>query len=121
MKRLLACAALAVAGLSGAHAGPSVGISLDIWQPGVYGRIDIGRPPAPALVFPQPIVVVPAPVAQPPIYLYVPPDHRAHWARYCRSYGACGHPVYFVHERWIKEYHYRVRHTYDDDDDDDDD
>ena len=47
---------------------------------------------------PQPMVVRPRPV-----YLYVPPGHQKHWAKHCSRYGACGQPVYFVQERWVRE------------------
>lgn len=101
-----------------AHAGTSVGVSIDISQPGVYGRIDIGSRPPPAVVYAQPIVVAPTPVAvvQQPIYLYVPPPHQARWSRYCGAYAACGQPVYFVQETWVREHR-----GYRDDDRDDDD
>jgi len=82
------------------------------------GRIDIGNYPAPAVVYAQPVVVAPAPAAvyQQPIYLYVPPVHQANWGRYCGRYAACGQPVYFVQETWIREnsrreYRGRDRHN----------
>ena len=79
-----------------------VGVSVAISQPGVYGRIDIGRFPQPQLVAPQAVVVGPrlSPQAQ---YLWVPPGHRRHWARHCRAYGACGVPVYFVRDDWYRQ------------------
>lgn len=98
--------------LPAASAQTSVGVSVGIYQPGVYGRIDIGNFPAPAVIYPQPIVVVPSPVAvvQRPIYLYVPPGHQKNWAKHCGHYGACGQPVYFVQERWVQE---RYDHDHD--------
>jgi hypothetical protein len=36
-------------------------------------------------------------------YMYVPPEQQRHWGRYCRHYDACGHPVYFVREQWVRE------------------
>jgi hypothetical protein len=99
MKKLLglifvACAVLPV------MAQTSVGVSIGIQQPGVYGRIDIGNYPQPMVVYPQPIVIAPSPVAvyQRPIYLYVPPGHQKNWAKHCYRYNACGQPVYFVQE-----------------------
>jgi len=91
--------------LPAASAQTSVGVSIGIVQPGVYGRIDIGTFPAPAVIYPQPVVVVASPVAvvQRPIYLYVPPGHQKHWAKYCGRYGACDQPVYFVQEGWVRE------------------
>jgi len=102
-KALLACvfALAATAGL----AQTNVGISIGINQPGVYGRINIGDVPQPALVYPQPVIITPAPVHydRRPIYLYVPDAHQRDWRRYCGRYGACGQPVYFVQERWVRE------------------
>ena len=88
-----------------AFAETNVGISIGIHQPGVYGRINIGNYPEPVVVYPQPIIVQPSPVAvyQSPIYLYVPPQHQHDWRRYCSRYSACGQPVFFVREEWVKE------------------
>lgn len=84
-----------------------VGVSIGISQPGVYGRIDIGNAPPPMVVLPQPVIIAPPPTVvlsqRRPIYLYVPADHQRNWARYCGRYGACGQPVYFVQERWVRE------------------
>ena len=82
-----------------------VGVSIGINQPGVYGRINIGDVPQPALVYAQPVVIAPPPVAvnRQPIYLYVPESHTQDWRRYCSRYSACGQPVYFVQERWVRE------------------
>jgi hypothetical protein len=106
MKRFTIAAAIASAGLAPAFAGTNVAVSIGINQPGLYGRIDIGDMPPPALVYAQPVVVAPGPVAayQQPVYLYVPPDHQANWGRYCGRYAACGQPVYFVHESWVREH-----------------
>lgn len=82
-----------------------VGVSISIGQPGLQGRIDIGRFYQPALIAAQPVVVEPAPVwvaPARPVYLWAPPQHRAHWARYCGQYGACGAPVYFVRDDWYQ-------------------
>ncbi len=111
MKKIaLSLAALA---LAPAFAQTSVGVSIGINQPGVYGRIDIGTYPQPRLVYPQPVVIVPSPVAvyQRPVYLYVPPGHQKNWAKHCSRYNACGQPVYFVHEDWVRE-RYEDRHNH---------
>jgi hypothetical protein len=110
MRRLFLFSILAAAALPPASAGTSVGVSIGINQPGVYGRIDIGSLPAPPVVYAQPVVIAPAPVAVPqrPIYLYVPVAHQANWGRYCGGYGACGQPVYFVQEGWVKERYQRA-------------
>lgn len=83
----------------------NVGVSIGIYQPGVYGRIDIGSYPQPAVVYGQPIIVTPQPlVVRPhPVYLYVPPGHQKNWAKHCGRYDACGQPVYFVQESWVRE------------------
>jgi hypothetical protein len=103
--------ALSACALAPAIAQTGVGISIGINQPGVYGRIDIGDFPPPRVVYPQPVVIVPSPVAvhRRPIYLYVPPGHQKNWAKYCSRYNACGQPVYFVQEDWVRE-RYEERH-----------
>ena len=104
MNKLLAFA-LAAAAAGPAVAQTSVGVSIGINQPGVYGRINIGDVPRPALVLPEPVIIAPPRVAvqRAPIYLYVPPAHQQDWRRYCGRYSACGQPVYFVQERWVRE------------------
>lgn len=83
----------------------NVGVSIGFSQPGVHGRIDIGRYPAPVLVQPRPIVVRPvAGVAVAPMYLWVPPGHQRHWAKHCYRYNACGAPVYFVRDDWYQRH-----------------
>jgi len=104
MKSLVTLALLGgIATLAGAQT--SVGVSIGINQPGVYGRIDLGNVPPPPLVYPQPVIIQPTPVAvyQRPIYLYVPVVYQQNWGRYCGRYNACGQPVYFVQEHWVRE------------------
>ena len=121
MKRLTSFVRFApiVAAALGLHAGaraggPDVGVSVQISQPGVYGRVDIGRFPQPAVVLPQPVIVAPRPMPQPPpgvvlmtpppapqpLYMWVPPGHRKNWRKHCARYNACGVPVYFVRDDW---------------------
>jgi hypothetical protein len=101
---LLAVLALALVGLAApAFAQTSVGVSVGINQPGVYGRIDIGNMPPPPVILPQPVIITPAPVHRAPAYLYVPPGHQKNWAKHCGRYNACGQPVYFVQESWVRE------------------
>ena len=108
MKRIFAVV-LAVAAIGSASAETSVGVSIGIHQPGVYGRIDIGDMPRPALVYAQPVIIAAPPVMyeRRPIYLYVPPAHQANWGRNCSRYGACGQPVYFVQESWVRDQYHR--------------
>ena len=81
-----------------------VGVSIGISQPGVYGRIDIGRFPQPQVIVQQPVVIYrPYPQVVEPVYLWVPPGHQKNWRRHCGRYNACGVPVYFVQERWYQE------------------
>jgi len=109
-----ALAAVLVA--AGAHAQAQVGVSVQVNQPGLYGRIDIGglppAIPAPLFVYPQPVVIVPGPVAvhQRPIYLHVPPGYERHWERHCAEYRACGQPVYFVRDDWYREHYVHHLH-----------
>lgn len=82
-----------------------VGVSVNIGQPGFYGRIDIGDYPRPPLVYRQPRLVEHMSPRRPPIYLNVPPGHARNWRRYCRDYDACDERVYFVDNRWYtREY-----------------
>lgn len=110
MKRSLFAAAL------GAIAMPvlaaDVGVSVNIGQPGFYGRIDVGNAPRPQLIYPEPVVIERAPANVPPrpIYLYVPPEHAKDWRKHCHKYSACGQPVYFVQKGWYEDVyvpHYR--------------
>ena len=101
---LTACALLAAMAASAAD----VGVSVQISQPGVYGRVDIGRFPQPQVIVAQPVLVAPPPVvvAQPvqPVYMWVPPGHRKHWDKHCHEYNACGVPVYFVRHDWYQDH-----------------
>jgi hypothetical protein len=109
--RFLAILTLAVAAVLPVHAATNIGVTIGLNAPGQYGRIDINNSPQVQLVAPQPIIILPSPVAihQRPIYLYVPQSHQANWGRYCRSYSACGQPVYFVQENWLRD-EYRHKH-----------
>ena len=106
-KTHLLCAG-ALVSLAGAVAAADVGVSVQISQPGVYGRVDIGRFPQPEVIVAQPVVVArpPVVVAQPvqPVYLWVPQGHRKHWDKHCHDYNACGVPVYFVRHDWYQNH-----------------
>lgn len=110
LNKHLAALAIGCALTAGACAETSVGVSIGINQPGVYGRIDIGTYPQPAVIYTQPIVIVPPRVAVAPVYLYVPPGHQKHWAKHCAKYNACGQPVYFVQESWVRERYDEQQH-----------
>jgi len=107
MKKLLICLAGAVTlVLAFSASAADVGVSIGIAQPGVYGRIDIGRfPQPPAVIAPAPVVVEPrVVVGRPvqPVYLWVPPGHQKDWRKHCRKYDACGVPVHFVRQDWYE-------------------
>ena len=101
---LTLAAALLAGALAAAPAqATDVGVSIQISQPGVYGRIDIGQFPRPQVVVAQPVIIErPVRVVErvEPVYLWVPPGHRKNWRKHCREYGACGVPVYFVQDGW---------------------
>lgn len=117
--RWIAPLLLAAAGVAALPArAADVGVSIGFSQPGVYGRVDIGRYPAPMLITHRPIVVG-RPIYREPVYLWVPPGHRHDWRRHCSRYGACGAPVYFVEDGWYRQHvvvhhrhhnHHRDRH-----------
>lgn len=101
-----ALAGLALAASAAPALAADVGVSVNVAAPGVYGRVDIGRAPPPAVVYREPIVVQPPPrrTMPQPVYMWVPPGHQRHWQRHCAQYGACGVPVYFVQDRWYREH-----------------
>lgn len=96
----------AALGLSPASAGVDVGVSIQISEPGVYGRIDIGKFPRPQVIVEQPVIINapkrPGPMVQ-PVYLWVPPGHQKNWAKHCSRYSACGVPVLFVQDSWYQQ------------------
>ena len=102
MKIILAFV-LAIGAVSTATAQTSISIGIN--QPGVYGRINIGNVPPPALYRAEPVIIAPPRVVvdRQPVYLYVPPTHEQNWSRYCGKYNACGQPVYFVRDEWVQE------------------
>ena len=112
MKRLLFALAVMTAVVTVPAIAADVGVSVQVGEPGFYGRIDIGNFPQPQVIYPQPVVIqaVPVGVVRSPIYLHVPPGHAKHWRKHCREYNACGQPVYFVQDRWYdQEYVPRYR------------
>ena len=116
-------AGLAAAGLWAATpalaADIDIGVSIGISQPGVYGRIDIGRFPQPQVIVTQPVIVAPAPVVvgRPvqPVYMWVPPGHRKNWRKHCADYRACGAPVVFVRDDWYTSHVQPYARGHDDD------
>lgn len=102
MKHFLLGAVLAA--LVGSALAADVGVSVNIGQPGFYGRIDIGNVPQPRVIYAQPMIIQQAPMgyARQPIYLRVPAGHEKHWDKNCHKYNACGQPVYFVQDNWYR-------------------
>jgi hypothetical protein len=97
--------------LIGFCAGPvmagDVAVSINIGEPGFFGRIELGDFPQPQVIYTQPVLIQRAPefVSAPPIYLHVPPGHEKHWSKHCAQYNACNRPVYFVRDDWYnREY-----------------
>lgn len=117
MRKILPLVALTL--LSGAACATDVGVSVQVGQPGFYGRIDIGNVAPPPVVLAQPVWVQRRPVHVEPVYMRVPPGHQKHWAKHCARYNACGVPVYFVREDWYQE-RYEQRRGDDRRDDDND-
>jgi hypothetical protein len=109
--RLILGAIVASAGLSLMAHAADVGVSVNISQPGFFGRIDIGRVPSPVVIYPQPLIIEQHPMTtmREPIYLRVPPGHEKHWDKHCARYKACGQPVYFVQDNWYRDV-YAPRH-----------
>lgn len=109
-----ACAAVIV---TVPAAAADIGVSIQIAQPGVYGRVDIGRFPQPVLISTRPVIVTQPVVVQPvqPVAMWVPPGHRKNWRKHCDRYGACGVPVVFVDEGWYQGHVARGPGRWDDD------
>ena len=106
MKQPLVALMLAAAAALPAVAA-DVGVSISVSEPGLYGRVDIGRFPQPQVVVAQPVIVQrpTVVVAQPqPVYLWVPPGHRKNWSKHCHEYSACAAPVYFVQDDWYDQH-----------------
>ena len=103
MKRFLIVAAFVAASTPALAA--NVGVSINVGQPGFYGRIDVRDFPQPQLVYAEPVVIqaVPVNVRSQPIYLHVPPGHAKDWSKHCRHYNACNQRVYFVQDHWYND------------------
>lgn len=103
MKRILM--AVAALTLAGSALASNVGVSIDIGQPGFYGRIVLGDMPQPRVIYAEPMIIqrMPRGGMYQPIYLHVPPGHERNWKRHCNRYNACGQPVYFVQNNWYQD------------------
>ncbi len=57
-QRLVFASLLALAATAPVQAADvDVGVSINIGQPGFYGRIDIGNVPPPVVMYPQPVII----------------------------------------------------------------
>ncbi len=111
MKHLKLVAALLIA--TSPALAADIGVSLNIGEPGFYGRIDIGDFPAPQVLYQKPMNLQRIPVSRQPIYLHVPPGHAKNWRKHCGKYNACGERVYFVQDNWYNQEYvprYKERH-----------
>lgn len=99
-------AAIAVAAtISTPVLAADVGVSINIGEPGFYGRLDIGDYPQPQVIYSRPVIIERNSMNRQPVYLRVPPGHARNWRKHCREYNACGEQVYFVRDSWYnREY-----------------
>jgi hypothetical protein len=116
MKGIYSVGALAVLafGATAAYADVAIGVAIhgEI-VPGVYGRVDLGGRPPPAVVYEKPVIIEqPAPQAYiaEPLYLHVPPEYARDWRVHCHEYGACNRRVYFVKSREYDPAYIRAHH-----------
>ncbi len=106
---------LAALGLCAVQPVAAASVLVNINPPGAYGRLLIREPiPQEAWVYQQPTMISPQQynLQRQPIYLYVPAAQSSNWGRYCNRYSACGQPVIFVKDGWIRERHaqYQQQH-----------
>ena len=111
MKTLIIAAAIFAAAFP---AMAQTSVSINVGQPGFYGRIELGNYAPPPVYYTQPVIVEREVryVAR-PVYLRVPEGHRKHWNKHCRKYGACGQQVFFVQDGWYNNTYaprYREQH-----------
>ena len=120
-KFLLSAVSVALLQATGANAddlGINVVLSGEV-APGVYGQVELGNRPPPAVVYASPMIIRADPryVRAVPVYLHVPPGHAKHWDKHCAEYNACGRKVYFVKSEEYEPEYQREHHYQDDDDD----
>src|SRR5436190_23866566 len=101
MKKIIL--ALSMTLLAAAAQATDVGVSVQVGQPGFYGRIDFGNVAPPPVVLSEPVWVQRRPVNVAPVYMRIPPGHQKNWSKHCAKYNACGTPVYFVKEDWYQQ------------------
>jgi len=113
-RSLILGAAIGAGAFAAFPAAAQTNVSINIGQPGFYGRLDIGDFGPPPVVYARPVVVREVRHVQvDPVYLRVPRAHRDNWSRYCGRYDACARPVMFVRDDWYTNTYaprYRERH-----------
>ena len=111
MKTLIIAAALFAVAVP---AMAQTNVSINIGQPGFYGRIELGADAPPPVYYTQPVIVErQVRYVGRPVYLRVPEGHRKHWSKHCRRYNACGQQVMFVQDGWYNNTYaprYREQH-----------
>lgn len=98
--------AIVMSAMASSVIAADAGVSIDIGQPGYYGRIDIGTvSELPQVIYARPVYAQPASAGTnfQPLYLRVRPGYEKHWNNHCREYYACNRPVYFVREDWYQQ------------------
>jgi hypothetical protein len=127
--QIATAAALLMFGSITANAGQPI-INLNVGGeiiPGVYGEVQFGNAPPPAVIYAQPVIIEHEHSRhhEEPLYLYVPPGYAKHWSRHCREYDACDREVYFVRSSentpGFREHDHGHHHDHGDDHDDEDD
>lgn len=110
MKHFLIALAIAVTTFFAFTTEVTAEVSINVGEPGFYGRLNVGGYPPPRVYYPQPRAIQDVPVNRPPIYLRVRPGHARQWSRHCNQYNACNERVYFVRHDWYnREYAPRYR------------
>ena len=74
MKCLLSALAVMTIVSSVSAIAADVGVSVQVGEPGFYGRIDIGKFPQPQVICPRPVIIEPCPwewYASPSTYVYL--------------------------------------------------
>lgn len=98
--------------VAGSAQAVDLGVSINVGQPGFYGRIDIGNT-RPEVVVNTPVWIQQGSYRPAPVYLRVPPGHQKKWSKHCREYRACDVPVFFVRDDWYERVYvptYRQNH-----------
>ena len=88
---------LPIANADASNLGVNVILSGEL-RPGLYGQVELGNAPRPAMVYDYPVMVREERVYRyaEPVYLHVPPAYISNWSYHCGYYHACGRRVYFV-------------------------